>query len=133
MKQAFRTLLTGSAAVAALCPASRIAWGELPQGSGWPRAVLNVISENRGMTMQGPDGMSVSRVQVDCYALSFAGADGLAQTIIDVLHGHRDTEFRLIAHDATRTGREGGTDEAEMPFRHSLDFLVSWRPTNGAD
>lgn len=83
--------------------------------------------------MQGPDGLSQGRVQVDCYALSYSATAEIARVVVAELHGHRDDKFRLIAHDATRTSREGGANEADRPFRHSLDFLVSWRQNNGAE
>lgn len=68
MEEAFRALLTGSAAVTALVPAGRINWGEHLRGADGPYIVLTMISDIEGLTMQGPDGLADGRVQVDCYA-----------------------------------------------------------------
>ena len=129
MEEALRAVLTGAAPVTGLVPAARINWGAHPQGAGLPGVVLNVISAAEGLTMQGPDGMSEGRVQVDCYAASYAAAKEISRAVVSVLHGHRGGGLRLVRHVATRDSREGGTNEAERPFRVSLDFTTSWRAT----
>ena len=127
MEEAFRALLTGSAAVVALVPASRINWGAHPQGQPLPGVVLTVVSGAEGLTLQGPDGLSAGRVQVDCYAPSYGQAKQISRAVIAVLHGYRAGGLRLVTHVATRDSREGGTNEAERLFRVSLDFTTAWR------
>jgi hypothetical protein len=127
MEEAFRALLTGSAAVVALVPASRINWGAHPQGQPLPGVVLTVVSGAEGLTLQGPDGLSQGRVQVDCYAPAYADAKAVSRVIVTRLHGLRSGGFRLVRHVATRDSREGGTNEAERPYRVSLDFETSWK------
>lgn len=129
MEEAFRALLTGSAAVTTIAPANRINWGAHPQGAPLPGIVLNVVSDFEGMTMQGPDGLSQGRVQADCYAPTYAQAKQLSRAVRAALSGYRGGGFRLVQHVATRDSREGGTNEAERPFRVSLDFTTSWRAT----
>ena len=122
MEEDFRALVATAAGV----PAH---WGERPQGGGYPAVVLNTIGGAEGLTMKGPDGLLQSRVQVDAYALSYAEAKAAARAIISALHGYRGGGFRLVEHVATRDSREGGTNEAERPYRVSLDFMANWRAT----
>jgi hypothetical protein len=127
METAFRALLTGSSAVTALVPAAQINWGAHPQGAPLPGVVLNVIFDAEGLVMNGPDGVSGGRVQVDCYGGTFAQARGVAAAIRALLHAHVGNGFLLITHESSRTGREGGSNEAERPFRFSMDFNTKWR------
>jgi hypothetical protein len=105
----------------------RINWGEHPQGAPNPYITMAVISDNQGLTMNGPDGLSMGRVQVDCYAPTYAQAKYLSRAVRDVLHGYRGGGLRLVTHVATRDSRESGTNEAERLFRVSLDFTTAWR------
>ena len=127
MKAPFRALLTGAAPIVALVPVARINWGEQPQGAGAPYVTLHRIGGAEGLTMQGPDGLEQSRVQVDCYGNTQAQVEAVARAIVARLNGYRDQAFRLVTHVATRDSREGGTNEAERLHRVSLDFTISWR------
>lgn len=129
MEEEFRALLTGSAAVTAIAPSDRINFGEHPQGAALPALVMNTISDFEGLTMQGPDGLSEGRVQVDCYAATYPEAKGLSRAVRDVFHGLRAGGFRLVEHTDTRDSREGGSNEATRPYRVSLDFTTAWRAT----
>lgn len=126
MEEAFRALLTGSAAVTAIVSTARINWGAHPQGAALPGIVLNTVADAEGLTYSGPDGLSQGRVQVDCYAASYAEAKELSRAVRTVLHGYRGGGFGLVAHDTTRDSREGGTNEATRPYRVSLDFSTHW-------
>ena len=128
MEEAFKDVLTGNATVTALAPAARINWGSRPQGSPLPAVVLNVVSDNEGLTLKGRDGLSVGRVQVDCYGATYTQAKQLSRAVRSALSGYRGGSFRLVEHVATRDSREGGTNEADRPFRVMLDFLTHWRP-----
>lgn len=125
MQQAFRALLTGSAAVTALVPAARIEWGVLGQGRTLPAVRMFLISNIDGLTMQGPDGLWRGRVQVDVYAETYASAQAVAGAIISILHGHRAGAFRGIFLAARRDDYEANA--ADRPQRISLDFFTNWR------
>jgi hypothetical protein len=131
MEESFRALLTGSAAVTALVPAPRIAWDSAPQGSVLPLIVLRVVSGFDDAHMQGPNGMTQYRVQVDCYATSPASARQVSRAVKDRLHFYRGGNFLGVFHAGTRSGREGGSNEAERPFYVGMDFTLTWRETNG--
>lgn len=128
MEQALRNILLAAAGVTALA-GTRINWGAHPQGTAFPAAKLTLVSDAEGYTLDGPNGLSKGRVQVDCDAMSYKAARDLAAAIRAALSGYRGGDFRLIEHAATRDSREGGTDEAERPYRVSMDFLTHWRAT----
>src|SRR6218665_2097348 len=102
MELALRALLTGSAAITAIAPSTRVSWGVLAQGSPLPALILNVISNTDGLTQQGPDGLWQGRVQVDCYGAKYAEALSLANAVIALLHGYRAGAFRGIFLDTRR-------------------------------
>lgn len=128
MKVALRAILLATSGVTALV-ATRINWGTHPQGAALPAIVLNVIDDADGYTLAGPDGLSQGRVQVDCYATSPGAADRLAEAVIAALSGYSDSNFRGVFRAGKRDGREGGSNEADRPFRVSLDFITNWRTT----
>jgi hypothetical protein len=127
MEEAFRAVLTSASSVTALVPASRINWGSHPQGAGLPGVVLTVVSGAEGLHLTGRDGLSQGRVQVDCYGATYTSAKAVARAVTTRLHGYSASSLRLVQHVATRDGREGGSNEAERPFRVSLDFETHWR------
>jgi hypothetical protein len=127
MEEALRAILTGSSALTALVPAGRINWGAHPQGVAQPYITMMVVSDTENMTMDGPDGLSQGRVQVDCYAPTYAMVKQVSRAVRAVLDGYRGGGFQLVEHDATRDSREGGSNEAERLFRVGLDFSTHWR------
>jgi len=126
MEEQFRSLLTGSAAVTAIVPASRISWGVIAQGKPLPAIALNVISNQDGLTYKGPDGLWQGRVQVDCYGTDYGTTLALGETIIALLSGYKGGRFLGIFLD----GRRDNYDPAAInrPHRVSLDFATKWRP-----
>lgn len=126
MEQAFRTLLTGAVSVTALVPTAGINWGAAPQGSAPPAIVMNIVTDANGHTLQGVDGLSVGRVQVDCYGLTYASAKAVARAVRALLDGYRGGSFRAIMLEASRDTHDTGA--ADRPYRISLDFNTFWRP-----
>jgi hypothetical protein len=126
MEEALRALLLGSTAVTDLC-GQRINWGGHPQGADYPSLVLHVIDDSEGHTLEGPDGLSVARVQVDCWGDTYKQANGLARAVRARLDGHSGASFDSILLLASRDDRRNGTNEATRRFRVFLDFTVNWR------
>ena len=128
MEEAFRAILHAASGVTNLAPASRINFGGHPQGKPLPAIVLSVIGDNGGHTLKGADGLSVGRVQVDCYGDTYSGAKALSRAALTALDAYRGGSFSSIFHDGSRDSREGGSNEADRPYRVSLDFITNWRP-----
>ena len=108
-------------------PGIPIDWGARPQGSDYPGVVLTLASDQGGHVFDGPDGTSVSRVQVDVYALGYGEASNLAGQIRAALDRYRSGNVMGTFRVAERDNREGGSGEAERPWRISQDFEVHWR------
>lgn len=126
MEEDFRALLLAATAVTDIC-GTRINFGAHPQGQALPAIVLNTVDNQNGHDLQGSDGLFQGRVQVDCYADTYGGAKLLSRAALATLDGHSDTNFSGVFIAGSRDGREGGTNEADRPFRVSLDFLTNWR------
>jgi hypothetical protein len=106
---------------------NRVNWVSHPQGTSLPAIVLTTVSDGEPITLGGMTGLMQSRFQVDCYADAYKDASDLATSVRAHLSGYRAGGFRLIEYVTTRDGREGGTNEADRPFRVSMDFLAHWR------
>jgi hypothetical protein len=126
-------LLAAAAGGAALTPAVEVNWDVHTQGVALPGVVLTLVSGGEGIAQDGPTGLEQVAVQVDAYAATPGAALALAREIRTVLHGFRGDGatgfFEGIFLTATRSGREAGANEAERPFRQSMDFDVNWRAT----
>jgi hypothetical protein len=78
---ALRARLIAAASVTALV-AQRVYWVDRPQASALPAITLQTISEARPQHLKGFDGLSASRVQIDCWAPSHIGSTQLADAVI---------------------------------------------------
>lgn len=127
MDSALWTLLTGSAAVTAIC-GQRIYWGMAPQGAGLPAVVLTIVSGADQPHLRGPDGLWRYRVQVDCYAANRPQARSLSEAICGALNGAglaNTTGIRGAFVDGTREDFEDAAHG--RPSRISHDFIINWR------
>lgn len=103
-----------------------IGWMTAPQGVGYPKVVLNIINDVDGLAHDGPVNLFEGITQVDVYSLDRAETKTIARQIRTALHGYKGGGFGVIQHERTRDSREGGSNEAERPFRVSMDFFSMW-------
>ncbi len=129
MQVALRSMLRAVPAVAALCRV-RVDWGKRPQGDPYPAICLHLIGDREGHTLQGPDGLSQGRVQVDCFAETYGEAAAVARAVRDALNGYRGGGFRGVFLEGQRDNTERGSNEPDRAARVSMDFLVNWRESN---
>jgi hypothetical protein len=127
MEEDFIALLRSSVAITSIVPATSIAMEQVGQGTIYPVIVCAVVSGAGGVTHDGPDNLEMSRMQVDCLALSYGEAKTISRAVINLLNGYRGGGFGGIFHESTRDSREGGSNEAERPYLVSLDFMTNWR------
>lgn len=127
MEEDFLALLRGSAGVLAYVPATSMSVGDLVQGRPDPRIVCQEVSGAEGYTHGGKDGLRSGRMQVDCYGRSYAEAKAIARAVEATAHTYRGGRFGGIFQQSARDDREGGANEADRPFRISLDFMTNWR------
>lgn len=126
MEEQLRTLLLNTTAITTLV-GQRIAWGEHPQGTPLPAIVLTVISDIDGYHMNGANNMFRGRVQADVYAMTYGAAKGIVRAIVKTLNFYRGGQFLIITHAGSYDNREGGTNEAERPYRITADFTTAWK------
>lgn len=105
-------------------PPASVNWGMHPQDAEFPAIVMNVVGDRQAIHMSGPDGLSSARVQIDCYAMTYAAAKSMASTLRDDLNGYRGGRFQGIFLDAVRDLNETG--RTDRPFRTSMDFTVKY-------
>lgn len=104
----------------------RVHWLRRPQGGRLPAAVLHRIDGARDYHMTAASGLVVSRVQVDCWGVSYGAAKALARAVEAALSG------RAFTRDAVRVDlitveseRDSTFDEPpETLFRTALDLMV---------
>lgn len=123
MEETLVALLLNAPTISTLA-GNRVYWTERRQGSAFPVVVLNRISGGRDYNMDGPSGLVQSRVQADCWALTYSDAVILSRAVRGVLSGYRagDTQGSFI--ESERQSVEKEADGAERYFRVSLDFII---------
>jgi len=90
IEQAIRTQLAGTTAVAALV-GERIYYGKALQDAARPYLVINKISAQREHAHDGALGMVNARIQISCFAGSYAAAKSLAVAVQAVLECYQGT------------------------------------------
>lgn len=126
MEEELRALLLADGGVSSHVDA-RVNFGTRPQGQPLPAIVLNTISDTEGVHMNGK-GPFDSRVQIDCYGITYGAATLVSRAVLSALNFYRGGGFLIIKHLATRKTREGGSNEVERPYRAGMDFKTIWRP-----
>lgn len=100
----------------------------LPQAPTLPALTYSTISAIRGHTMQGPDGLPETRIQIDSWAATYSAAAALAGAVRRRLDGHSgsigtgspQTVVQAIFADTERALHES---EPEL-YRISADYRV---------
>lgn len=127
MEEALVALLLADAGVAALA-GDRIHWTVARPAITPPYAILSAISRVPDVGYAGPTGLWTSRVQVDCYALTYVAALNLARAIIARLSGfsgsHLGITFCGVFLDASRDTFEPDASPDAL-FRTSMDFTLT--------
>lgn len=129
MQQDLVALLLAAPAIQAVA-GSRVWWVRRPQGSDLPCAILQTVSTVPAYGFAGPKNWQESRVQVDCYALTYAAARGLAAAVATRLSGYSGTQgatqFQGVFQISDRDLFEGGGTAEDRIYRVMLEFQVIW-------
>lgn len=130
MQEDLISLILADAGVTAAV-GTRIWWVRRPQGEEVPLAILQMVSSVPAVAMAGETNWTDSRVQVDCYATTYAAARGAARAIAALLGGHSgttgSTEFQGVFRISDRDLFEGGDTEDDRLYRVMTEFRVIWR------
>ena len=124
MEAALIAKLLATAGVTAMV-STRINWSRRPQGAALPAIVLHRVSGTPDVHHAGASGLVVSRVQVDCWAVSYGSAKAVARAVEAAITAQTFTQgavrFDVILIDSER---DDSTDETTPLFRTSLDLIV---------
>ena len=123
MEETLVALLLNDTGVSILA-GNRVNWSERPQGAALPAVILHKISGVRDYNMDGASNLVSSRVQADCWALTYGDAMQLSRAVRNVLSGYRNGDLQGAFIDAERQSVEKETDGAQRYFRVSLDFII---------
>lgn len=122
---ALRARLVAAAAVTALV-GTRIYWVERPQASALPSITLQTIAEERPQHMAGLENMKVSRVQIDCWASSYAQAQALAEAVIAAVVPENTSNGIVFHRTFIDSIRDlGERTETQFIHRASLDLIFN--------
>jgi hypothetical protein len=106
---------------------SRINWLVKPQGAINPYIVMQVISGVREANYQTHDALSQTRVQVDCWGLTFASAksvgDAVQLRLLGFRGAHIGTYFDGIFLDSERHGYDASQTPDKL-YRVSIDLMI---------
>lgn len=111
---------------------NRIHFVTRPQGSALPAVVMANVSGVRTYTLRSPANLTESRIQVDCWGLSFGATKMVGRRVIDAMHRLRGTHQGIVfeaafldtERDSFDSGSNAQTGTAERVFRTSLDFII---------
>ncbi len=127
MEEALVAVLLADAALAAIV-GPRITWQVRPQGDALPAIVLQRVSGARDYAMEGPTGLVQSRVQMDCWSVTYASALAVARALRNLLSGLRTeaggTELQGCFIDLERHSFEKDGEAAQAFHRVMIDFQI---------
>lgn len=132
-QKAFRTKLLSYPAVTAAV-GQRIYPDVLPQKATMPAMLATVISTRRETHLMDVTRTAHSRIQIECYALTRAGADELAHIVrktgIAAFRGTvNGVEFLGITIDSGEQHMQEEPTDGNQEHRYitMFDFLISYR------
>ena len=93
-------------------------WTALPQDCPTPAVRLTLVSDLRGASHAGSDGLAEAVVQVDVFGDDAGQCQAIRDAILTAAHGVRSAPFDAILHDSSREDvDEDGTYSAACDLR----------------
>lgn len=124
MQAALRARLIANGGLSALV-GSRIYWVNRPANSALPAIRLQTISDPREETLTGYRDLRETRVQCDCFALTYAESRSLAGLVVTALEPAALNNAVQFGRTSAEGPRDLGEDTtAGYIFRASVDLLV---------
>lgn len=129
MEEALRALLRTTAAITALVPAASIDWRRNLPSVTEPRIVLHLINDGDTYMVDDVGDISEARVQIDCWATTYAQAKAISRAVRARLSGYQGGIFYQLRLAGARDAQTTGTNEPDDPAGVSLDFAFQYRRT----
>lgn len=123
MQGALRARITGASTTAG----NRVYWVDRPQASLLPAVTLQIISDFRPQHLKGFDQTRDTRVQIDCWAATYAAAIALKEAVLAAvvpINTSNGIRFDRAIIDGERD--LGERIETQFIHRASVDLVVWW-------
>jgi len=131
IRPALRSFLLGYPPLSSAVGGARIYAVRAPQGVISDSIIYNRISGAGTYTMEGLNGFTIQRFQLDCWSTSADGADVLGNLLRDRLDGYRGdmgTGPDLVnVHGVFMIDQRDDYDDIARLYRVSRDFSLSFR------
>lgn len=125
-------LLADAGVLAAV--STRVYWNVRPQSSALPAITLQRISDIPVGDDEGADDLTETRVQVDCWASTFAAALAAGRAVEAALSGksfsHNGTQFQGAYIDGGGDTTEPTATQGSVIHRTRIDFEIWHREEN---
>lgn len=127
MEGALRFRLIAAQPVAALI-GNRVAWIERPQQDALPGVTLQLVTDARGQSITGFDGLQSGDVQIDVWAATYGQGKAIKEAVIAALAppaivaGIRFTRGFFTARDLSEK------TDTQFIYRPSIDFTFHYAP-----
>ena len=124
LQSGLRARLLAAGPVAAAV-GTRVSWVTRPQSTGVPAITLQTISDARPEHLKGLDSARETRVQLDCWAATYASALSLARACIAALSGPATISGKRFGNTRVDGQRDLGEDvNGTFLHRQSVDLLI---------
>jgi len=103
----------------------RVYWETRPQGTALPAIVLTIVSDARSQHMAGFDGYQARRVQVDCYAGTYAEAAAMREAVIAaIVPGAVQGAVTFLRGFVNNALSRGEVTDTGFVFRQMVDLTI---------
>lgn len=125
MKEALRARLLADAELTELVE-QRVSWGSRPRTDCLPAVCLHLISGVRNYHLGGSSELVQSRVQADCWAMTYGAATQVSRAVVADLSGLRDQAMQVQGAFIVdeRDLPDEGTAADELLYRVSIDVMI---------
>lgn len=123
MQGALRARITGAATSAG----TRVYWVDRPQAAALPAVTLQTISDPRPQHLKGFNETRETRVQIDCWADTYAAAKSLMEAVIAaVVPLNTANGIRFDRAMVDNVQDLGERTETKFIHRQSADLIFFW-------
>ena len=123
MQGALRARITGASTTAG----TRVYWVDRPQSAALPAVTLQTISDPRPQHLKGFDELRETRVQVDCWADTYAAARTLLEAVLAaVVPENTSNGIRFDRAMVDNSDDGGERTETKFIHRQRADLILFW-------
>jgi len=126
LRPELRTFLLDDDAIFSAVGGARIFPVVLAEGEKRPSLVYNLVSDITDHHMQGPSGLIMARLQLDCWASLQDAAAALDRLVKDRLDGYRGPMGIIEVFGAFSETAWTGYEDAPKLHRSARDYLIHY-------